>query len=57
MNRDATKTLILSAALAALVAGCASDPRYAQGIKWVQENEAAKAELERQGFPQYTGPN
>ncbi len=35
------------------LAGCASDPRYQQGLKWFLENEAQKAELERMGFPQY----
>lgn len=60
MARHRTGTFVLSVALVAfgaLLAGCASDPRFAQGIKWIQESEAAKAELERQGFPQFTGPN
>lgn len=39
----------------ALVAGCASDPRYEQGLGWVQWNEQEKKRLESEGFPQYTG--
>ena len=39
----------------ALVAGCTSDPRYKQGLEWVQWNEEQKKSLEAAGFPQYTG--
>jgi hypothetical protein len=39
----------------ALVAGCASDPRYQQGLEWVLWNETQKKDLEAAGFPQYTG--
>jgi hypothetical protein len=39
----------------AVVAGCTSDPRYQQGLEWVQWNEAQKKRLEAEGFPQYTG--
>jgi hypothetical protein len=42
---------------AATLAGCASDPRYSQGLQWVQENAAEKQRLEASGFPQYTGSN
>ncbi len=38
------------------LAGCASDPRYKQGVNWVVENEAQKAQLNAMGFPQYGGP-
>jgi hypothetical protein len=38
---------------AAILAGCASDWRYAQGLEWVVWNEQEKARLEAQGFPQY----
>jgi hypothetical protein len=38
-----------------LVAGCASGPRYKQGLEWVQWNEEQKKSLEAAGFPQYTG--
>jgi hypothetical protein len=37
----------------AILAGCASDPRYAQGLEWVTWNEREKARLQAQGFPQY----
>ena len=39
----------------ALVTGCTSDPRYKQGLEWVQWNEEQKKSLEAAGFPQYTG--
>jgi hypothetical protein len=46
----------LAAALALLaLAGCASDPRYSQGIEWVQWQEAEKKRLDDAGFPQYVG--
>jgi hypothetical protein len=46
------------AALAAVLvllalAGCASDPRYKQGIEWVTWQEAEKKRLNDAGFPQY----
>jgi uncharacterized lipoprotein len=44
----------VAAALAvAILAGCASDPRYAQGLEWVVWNEQEKVRLEAQGFTQY----
>ena len=36
-----------------VVAACASDPRYSQGLEWVLWNEQEKARLEAAGFPQY----
>jgi hypothetical protein len=42
--------------LLALLAGCGSDPRYAQGLEWVIWNEQEKARLQAQGFPQYSPP-
>lgn len=40
-----------------VLAGCASDPRYAAGLEWVMSNEAEKKRLQAQGFPQYSdGP-
>jgi len=39
--------------LASALAGCASDPRYAQGLEWVTWNEREKARLQALGFPQY----
>jgi hypothetical protein len=50
--RTTLKVLLAIVALNVL-AGCASDPRYSQGISWVQWNEAEKARLQAQGFPQY----
>jgi hypothetical protein len=38
---------------AAGLAGCAADPRYKQGLEWVQWNEMEKARLDAAGFPQY----
>jgi hypothetical protein len=44
----------LAAALAALVlAGCASDPRYNEGVAWVVWQEQERQRLQAQGFPQY----
>jgi len=45
--------LLMLAVAAAVLAGCASDPRYAKGLEWVLENEAEKRRLNAQGFPQY----
>jgi hypothetical protein len=39
--------------VAATLAGCASDPRYQQGIEWVQWQEAERQRLQAAGFPQY----
>jgi PBP1b-binding outer membrane lipoprotein LpoB len=47
------KRLLLWALLAAMLVGCASDPRYKQGLEWVQWNEQEKKRLNAQGFPQY----
>lgn len=47
-----SKILILTLVAAGL-AGCAADPRYKQGIEWVQWNETEKARLDAAGFPQY----
>jgi hypothetical protein len=38
--------------LFSILAGCASDPRYAQGLDWVMSNERESVRLQRQGFPQ-----
>lgn len=37
----------------AVLAGCATDPRSAQGRNWVVEQQAERTRLEAQGFPQY----
>ena len=38
-----------------VLGGCAGHAeRYAQGLKWHLENEAQKAQLTAQGFPQYS---
>jgi uncharacterized lipoprotein len=51
-----TTRAALAAALAMLVlAGCASDPRYNQGVNWVTSQEAERKRLNDAGFPQYTG--
>lgn len=48
--RSACVALVL-----ATLAACTSDPRYHQGLEWVQWNEQEKKRLEAAGFPQYTG--
>jgi uncharacterized lipoprotein len=57
MNSLRISTFAAKAILAALalgvLAGCASDPRYSQGLEWVQANEAEKRRLQAAGFPQY----
>jgi uncharacterized lipoprotein len=50
---SALKRLVLLALLAAGLAGCAADPRYKQGLEWVQWNEQEKRRLDAAGFPQY----
>ncbi len=52
MSAPGLACLVLGLALAA---GCTSDPRYRQGLEWVQSNEEQKRRLEAEGFPQYTG--
>jgi len=52
--------LNIRAALAAALilialAGCASDPRYKQGVDWVTSQEAERKRLNDAGFPQYGG--
>lgn len=44
---------VLLAVMVLGVAGCASDPRYKQGLEWVQWNEMEKKRLQSEGFPQY----
>jgi hypothetical protein len=36
-----------------VLSGCASDPRYKEGIAWVQWQEAERQRLQAAGFPQY----
>ena len=49
----ALKRLVILTLLAGGLAGCASDPRYKQGLEWVQWNEQEKKRLNDAGFPQY----
>jgi uncharacterized lipoprotein len=51
-TRFAVKALLAVLALGVL-AGCASDPRYKQGLEWVVWNEQEKRRLDAAGFPQY----
>ena len=54
MNR--VRMITMALLLLAVTSGCADFRyRYEQGLKWHLENEAAKNELDRNGFPQYTG--
>jgi uncharacterized lipoprotein len=48
----AVKTILAVFALGVL-AGCASDPRYKQGLEWVQWQEGERKRLTAEGFPQY----
>jgi hypothetical protein len=48
-----TRLLTLAAILATL-AGCASDPRYSQGLQWVVDQQKERSRLQSQGFPQYS---
>ncbi|HSD42549.1 MAG TPA: hypothetical protein VLD36_11860 [Burkholderiales bacterium] len=50
--RTSLKVILAVVAFGAL-AGCASDPRYKEGVSWVTWNEAEKARLQAAGFPQY----
>jgi uncharacterized lipoprotein len=50
---NSLKKRVILALLAAGLAGCASDPRYKQGLEWVQWNEQEKKRLNDAGFPQY----
>ena len=43
---------LAAAAILSILAGCASDPRYAQGLEWVLANERENVRLQSQGFPQ-----
>jgi uncharacterized lipoprotein len=52
LSRRFVKVLLAITALGVL-AGCASDPRYKQGVEWIQWNEQEKKRLQAQGFPQY----
>jgi type IV pilus biogenesis protein CpaD/CtpE len=56
-DRRPRRLVLLAMFAAALLAGCASDPRFASGLDWVTAQEAERARLQAQGFPQYTGPN
>jgi uncharacterized lipoprotein len=57
MSRTRFDRLVALAVLVAGLAGCASDPRYQQGLEWVLWNEAEKKRLDDAGFPQYNdGP-
>ena len=50
--------LVMAVVLGALLsqlAGCSSGPESGQAVKWVTENEAERARLTADGFPQYIG--
>jgi outer membrane biogenesis lipoprotein LolB len=52
LSYSTLKTVLAIIALS-LLSGCASDPRYKEGIAWVQWQEAEKQRLQAAGFPQY----
>ena len=47
------RRLMASVLLVLALTGCAADPRYKEGLSWIVYNEAEKARLDSQGFPQY----
>jgi len=47
--------VVLVSVVVGILGGCASDPRYRQGLEWVTSAEAEKQRLEQAGFPQYSG--
>ena len=49
----AAATLLAAAIAYSALAGCASDPRYKEGVNWIVSNEQEKARLNALGFPQY----
>jgi len=51
-SRSTLKTVMALVAFS-ILGGCASDPRYSQGIEWVQWQEAERQRLQAAGFPQY----
>jgi len=56
MGRKGSGRIALLFVLASVLAGlsgCASDPRYKEGLDWVLSNEAEKKRLDDAGFPQY----
>jgi hypothetical protein len=46
-------SIILAIVVLGILGGCASDPRYKEGIAWVQWQEAERHRLQAAGFPQY----
>ena len=55
MERRSSLKIAMAIIAFSILGGCASDPRYSQGLEWVQWNEEQKMRLEAEGFPQYTG--
>ena len=53
MSSRIAKVLVGAVFAALTLAGCASDPRFKQGLSWVEYNETQKRQLQAQGFPQY----
>jgi hypothetical protein len=48
------RRVVAGVLLCLAVGGCASDPRFKEGLAWIEYNEAQKARLNAQGFPQYS---
>jgi uncharacterized lipoprotein len=49
------RAAVVAAMVLVVLAGCASDPRYQQGLEWVVSQEAERKRLNDAGFPQYSG--
>ncbi len=55
LRRTRFDRIVLLIVLGAALLGCTSDPRYKEGLEWVQWQEAEKKRLDDAGFPQYVG--
>jgi hypothetical protein len=52
-GRACLRAVAILALTGLALAGCASDPRYQQGLEWVVWQEQERQRLQAMGFPQY----